>query len=104
MRFGLSLSRFEKRTLRNELRHNLLRKIAKDSEEHEHAKHLVLETLDTVLGFEERKANEQRLRDKKSLATWACPRNRKCLREGCTTRIWNRDTLGFANTARNSVG
>lgn len=36
------LSDFIERTLRNEVRHDLLRKLTKDGEEHEDGKHLVL--------------------------------------------------------------
>jgi hypothetical protein len=45
----------------DEKRHNLLRNVAKHSEEHEDGKHLVLQSLEAVVRFVERETSEERL-------------------------------------------
>jgi hypothetical protein len=59
VRLGLSFARLVQRPLSDEHRHDLVQQLDDDEEEHEHAKHLVLQPLDGVLGFEERKADDE---------------------------------------------
>ena len=59
---GWSFSNFVQAALGDEKGHDLLYKLAKNGHKHKNAEHLVLKSLDRIVGLEERETNKERLR------------------------------------------